>query len=74
MPCAVTVRKLEPGTFEQSRLAFIRNGDPENPDARRVDSENRPVCSTSSWEHSVRHSARFQRACNASVAASTDRR
>lgn len=30
MVCALTVRTLKPGTFEQFREAFIRDGAPEN--------------------------------------------
>jgi hypothetical protein len=31
MLCALTVRKLKPGTFEQFRDAFMRYENPENP-------------------------------------------
>ncbi len=33
MLCALTVRTLRPGTFEQFREAFMRNEDPDNPPA-----------------------------------------
>jgi heme-degrading monooxygenase HmoA len=33
MLCALTVRKLKPGSFEQFRDAFARNDDPANPPA-----------------------------------------
>lgn len=33
MVCALTVRTLKPGTFEQFREAFMRSEDPENPPA-----------------------------------------
>jgi quinol monooxygenase YgiN len=31
MICALTVRTLKPGTFEQFREAFMQNEDPDNP-------------------------------------------
>jgi hypothetical protein len=36
MLCALTIRKLKPGTFEQFRQAFMRHEDLENPPAGYV--------------------------------------
>jgi hypothetical protein len=33
MVCALTVRKLKPGSFEQFREGFMRMNDPDNPPA-----------------------------------------
>jgi hypothetical protein len=44
MLCALTIRTLKPGTFEQLREAFMRHEDLESPPAGYVPLQHDPEC------------------------------